>query len=577
MNKEFTLAQLVKKYGSKAQKESLKRNKGNLSGKEFDILLKEVLTEWESHKVKDGRGSKRIITCIGKRSSKAERVDKRSNNGQGQLIGEFELKSLVVCYLIQNKNKVRPMSATKWITELGIVDGKFTGALYGARGEHLEKLQVQFSKMIKNYHKADSDIDMLDGFLQTFLRHLKGSLESVFNKLSKAEVITHKKEQWGCTTKNRHRKLKRQEIKTIEGIRHKLLHFHGIEVRDLFMTNIKEVKAFKKDFEEQLEEQLGLKFYYHAHYCVLQENDLGVRDYLDRLQEKNELNFTHKLTEQHVIITMEMFKGIHSERSLELANGRQKNITNTSDSDRVKSLKIMKQYAPMWELLLKYFRCTSSKQLNTSAVKKAEIPIEIDGDKYVDCIRNFNISATESEGVEVGKHRIDEHMKKELAQLGLSNLTEIKNEKSVKNGIRNYHETYMDTEQHEELTMKEIIDQKQANQTNKEIEIEKIKQQSTIFVDKPINEPPLDFYEIEDYEYQEVMADIKEEIREYEDKYGDRAMEHMALDAVIREIETERASVKWDKLFEGGKPVKWGHTTNKPLELFHRIRDGHIC
>ena len=152
------------------------------------------------------------------------------------------------------------MSATKWITELGIVGGKLTGALYGARGEHLEKLQGQFSKMIKDYHKADSDIDMLDGFLQTYLRHLKSSLESVFNKLSKAKVITHKKEQWGCTTKNSHRKLKRQEIKTIEDIKHTLLSFHGIEGRDLFKTNMREVKAFKRDFEEQLEEQLGLEF-----------------------------------------------------------------------------------------------------------------------------------------------------------------------------------------------------------------------------------------------------------------------------------------------------------------------------
>ena len=532
MNKEFTLAELVKMYGSKAQKESLKK-RGNLSGKEFNILIKEVLTEWETHEVKKGRGSKRIITCSGKRSNKAKRVDKRSNNGQGQLIGEFELNSLVVSHLIQNKNKVSPMSATKWITELGIVDGKFTSALYGTRGEHLEKLQVQFSKMIKNYHKADSDIDMLDGFLQTYLRHLKGSLESVFNKLSKAEVITHKKEQWGCTTKNRYRKLQPQEIKIIEGIRHMLLHFHGIEGRDLFKTNMKEVKAFKKDFEEQLEEQLGLKFYYDAHYCVLQENDLGVRDYLDRLQEKNELNFTHKLTEKHAIITIEMFKGMHSERSLELANGRQKNITNTSDSDRVKSLKIMKQYAPMWELLLKYFRCTSILKSNQSAVED-ETPIEIDGDK-IDII-----------------------------------------------------------EQLEELTNIERIKQ-QANQFPKEIVLENTEQQGIAIVDNPIVETSKHCNAEGYYEYQAAMEDIREEIREYEEKFGDDAIKQMRNDAVIRELTREATAVnfvtmftqklqfnkeqelkEWKKLFEGGQPIKREKTTNDPLEVFKKIRYGRI-
>ena len=33
------------------------------------------------------------------------------------------------------------MSATKWLTELGIVDGKLTGALYSDRGVHLEKIK----------------------------------------------------------------------------------------------------------------------------------------------------------------------------------------------------------------------------------------------------------------------------------------------------------------------------------------------------------------------------------------------------------------------------------------------------
>ena len=195
--------------------------------------------------------------------------------------------------------------------------------------------------------------------------------------------------------------------------------------------------------------------YYHAHYCVLKENDLGVRDYLDRLQEKNELNFTHNLTEQHAIITIDMFKGMHSERSIELANGRQKNITNTSDSDRVKSLKIMKQYAPMWELLLRYFRCTSSIQSNPSMVK---------------------------------------------------------NEESFVKGVHNYEESRIDTlEQREGLTNIERIKQQAA----KKVALENVEQQGIAIVDNPVVEPDSYYNTNEYYEYQETKVDIEEEIREY--------------------------------------------------------------
>lgn len=135
MKQVFTLKELVKKYGSNAQKESLK-TKGNLSGKEFSILIKLVEQECEFYTV-EGRGSKRIITCTGKRSKKPERVDKHPNNGKGQLIGGFELNSLVVKYLIQNNKKISPVSVTKWLTELVIVDGKLTSPLYSDRGVRL--------------------------------------------------------------------------------------------------------------------------------------------------------------------------------------------------------------------------------------------------------------------------------------------------------------------------------------------------------------------------------------------------------------------------------------------------------
>lgn len=364
MENVFTLAELVKKYGSKAQKETLKKM-GNLTGKEFNILLKSVDTEWESYEI-EGRGSKRIITCNGKRSKKEDRTDNRSNNGQGQLVGEFELNSLVVNYLVQNNNNVNPMSLTKWLIDLGIVDGKLTGTIYGSRVGHLEEIQNQFCKLIKGYHKTENDIEILDEFIQVSLKNMKTNLVSVFNKLAKAKVIIYQKERWGCTTKNNYRKLTRSEIKEIASIRRLLLTKYGLKSNDLYKSKKKEVKVFKKEFEEQLSERLNLKFDYDAHFCVLQDSDLGVHEYLLKLREKGDLDFTFGLTEEFVFSMAQVYKEKYSERSLELAKRREKNTSNRSDSDRVKALKIMKQYAPIWELLLEYFRCTSCLNSNKS-------------------------------------------------------------------------------------------------------------------------------------------------------------------------------------------------------------------
>lgn len=528
----FKTAELVKKFGTDTQKASYKKN-GKLMPKIRNAIIKTVEQYYESVRpIKQGREISYV--CSGKRTKKAERKDKRSNNGQGQLVGEFELKSLVINYLIQNNNSVKPMSAVRWLMELGIVDKKLTGELYGARGVHIEKLQEQFSKVIMDYNKADSDIEMLDEFIQNILKSMKASLVSAFKKLDKAAVIIHRKEVWGNTTKNVHRKLKQKEVNEIDSLKRNLLAKHGIKSNDLFKTNMKEVKAFKQEFEGELQKQLGLNFYYDAHFCVIQNSDLEVNDFLHSIREKGVLELAIGLRDEHIYSMTQVYKDKFSERSLELARGREKNITNTSDSDRVKSLKIMKHYVLMWELLLNYFRCTSSEKSNPFAIE-AEVPESI------------------------------------------------------------------------ELTKKERI-KEQANQSSQNIE-----QQCSAVGNKSIVEPPkyfneIEFYEYEgemkeigygreiiNYEYHAAMEAIRDEIREYEEKYVDKAMQRITHEAVIKELtrkvtaeesiaeikkklqlEKELERKEWEKLFEGGQPIKKERTTNNPLEQLMRIRKSSI-
>lgn len=382
MEKVYSLEELVKEYGSKAQKRSLKKNKGNLTGKEFQILLKSVDQEWESYTV-EGRGSKRIITCSGKRLKKRERVDKRSNNGQGQLVGEFHLKSLIVNYIIKQDNKVKPMSLNRWITELELVDQELIGALYGERCKHLEQLQEQFGLEIKDYKKANYDIDILDEFIQKTFKSMKTSVLSVFNKLTKAEIIIHEEERWGCTINNNHRKLKQKETKKIARIKNSLLKKHGLKSTDLFKTRAKVVKEFKKEFEEELVKQLNLQYDYDAHFCALRDDGLGIVHRLDMLGNEEGLDFNYRLTDSQVFIMTRVYKNMHSEHSLELAKRRENNISNKADLDGIMLIKLDKQYASMWKVLLWYFRCTTNMNPSLPTVEKNEsITIEIGGGEF---------------------------------------------------------------------------------------------------------------------------------------------------------------------------------------------------
>lgn len=288
---------------------------------------------------------------------------------------------------------------------------------------------------------------------------------------------------------------------------------------------------------------MGLKFYYDAHLCVLQNGDLDIREYLDRLQEKDVLNFTHNLTERYALIMIEVFKDMHGERSLELAKVRQENNTNKSDSSRIKCLKILKQYAPMWEQLLKYFKCKSSMKSNPAAFEKVVIQAKV-------------------------------------------------NELSISHGISEV-EGVTSIEKWEEAA---YINEKEASfritLSRKDGDGECIR---NAVVTKSIAET-FEYCNIEqNYEYLAAMEDIRGEIREYEDKYGDKAMDHMTLDAVIRDLtrnvtaeemiaefehelqcKKEQEKKEWDKLFEGGWSAKQEVTTNNPLETFQGIRYGRI-
>ena len=163
----------------------------------------------------------------------------------------------------------------------------------------------------------------------------------------------------------------------------------------------------------------------------------------------------------------------------------------------------------------------------------------LEGDRYVDCIRNLHtqlhgMSATDIEEIKMKQHMIDKQMKEELAQLGLSYPAEAEPVKSVKNGVRNYDNSSKNAiKQQEEQKKKELLKQQEVNQAAKEAVLENREQQDNIFIDDPIADPSM-HYSGKENKYHTAMADVEDEVRVYKEKYGDKGMEHMKLDAVLQ-------------------------------------------
>lgn len=337
MEQVFTLIEIVEKYGSEAIKKSLDKN-NNISGKETITLLKTVNQYWESCEV-EGRGSKRLFKCSGKRAKKIDRVDNRVNNGQGQLVGELELKALVMNYLIHNEQDIYKMSATKWIKTLDIANEYIFAALYDQRKYHLDKVERLFADNIPNYRIGDSASDMLNEFLNLFTRSMKNSLVSVFKKLEKENLIYYDVEKWGFTLDHESKKLDINDLEEIEKIRRHLFELYNISPKDLRMEYKKESIAFKKDLKQELKDKLNLKNYYDVHYCELTSSSDSSKiatDELDLIRKK--------------------FKELFKEKSLELAIKRELSTTEYRyEFNKINSLKRTKQYSLMWKLLLEYF------------------------------------------------------------------------------------------------------------------------------------------------------------------------------------------------------------------------------
>lgn len=585
MGKEWTLQNAVKKFKPEKMK-SLNKDNGNLNKREYDSLIKEIKCYYEEVRDK-GIGKNRIIITDKKRKVKAKKEDKRQFNK-----GIAPPHSKHLALMIMNKmnsidNKARTRNS--WATYLGLISPAEQDIMKGIYSVEALKPYKEF--MIGLGIIEDGEENVFQDLANTLKNVAKGQLQTVLKQAEKMKLISIIS-SWIGKVKGSKVPINIDEylVDEINYIENELLKRHGINKSEaLILKNSPKTKAFKAEWLEYIEnvedaegDAMRLQYIYEV-FRIEVLNEKAFDDYIKAhyFSEIDSFNLLENEQAYHSKLLDYVVSNAQKkhDRSLESKN---KNLTMDEDTKEV----------------LAMFNITEDEaivQIEEEEMRREPTPYEalLKDEKYVNCIRNLHIqlhgmSATESEEIKAVQQMKDKLMKEEIAQLEPLSLAEIDSEKSVNKGIRNYDESCKHAiEQQEELNKKEKIKQ-QANQAAKKAVLENQEQQDNSFIDEPIVDPSMQYGEGEN-NYHAAMEDIEDEIRAYKEKYGDKAMEHMKLDAVFREQEREvtvkdllnedthekeRERKEWDKLFEGGQPVKRELTTNDPLEVFDRIRYG---
>jgi hypothetical protein len=584
--KNWTLQNAVKKF-TPHQIDSLHKNKGNLNSRQFVSLIKEMKCFYEEVK-HDGRGRDRIIYTDKKRKEKAKKEDGRQFNKGAAPPHSKHLALMVMSKMDGVDNKARTRNG--WATYFGLISPSEQDIMKGIYS--VEALKPYKEYMIGLGILADGEEKVFQDLVYTLRNVSKGQLETVVKQAEELQLISINS-SWKGKVKGSKvpidiDKSLADQIISVEA---ELLKKNGInKSQALILKNSLKTKAFKAEWLEYIEnvedaegDVMRLQYIYEMFQIeVLNENAFG--EYIKAHYPSEVESFNSIENEQAY------HKKLH-EYVIENAQKKHEKILEF-ESKKLTIDENTKEVLAMFNMTEDDF-ITQNQEME---MKRELTPYEalLKSDKYVDCIRKLHIqlhgmNVIASEKIKKVQQMNDEQKRKELAQLGLSNDVETKSEICAKNEIHNNDESSLNSlVQQEEPPEREQSKQHQINEPAKEIVLENIEVKRVTTVAESNTEPSNHYDEILDNEYQAAMEDIRNEIREYEEKHGNKAMEFMRLDSVIRELtrevavkenlaefeqdlqrEKERERKEWEKLFEGGKPVKWERSEPQTILLRH--------
>ncbi|WP_045523075.1 hypothetical protein [Neobacillus niacini] len=593
MAKNWILKNAVKKYKPHLI-QTLKNNKGNLNTDSVESLVKEMKCDYEIVEVK-GKGRERIIYTDKKRKEKEKKGDKRRFNKGIAPPHSKHLALMIMSKMDDIDNK--PRSRNGWATYFELISPSEQDIMNGIFSE--EALKPYKAHMIKIGILEDGEEKLFQDLANTLTKVAKGQLQTALNHAEDMKLISRKSSWKGKVKGSREPiDIDKEIADEINFIEDELLKRHGIsKAYSLMIKNCPKTKAYKAEWLEYIEnvedaegDAMHLQYIYEVFQIdVLSENVFDEYINTHYPSEANSFNLIENEQAYHRKLLDYVVENAQRKHDNYLMKKLGKKVQL---EDGTKELMIALGKSEEVDASIQHWE---EEQAFLNGREPSPYMALLESEKYVDCIRNIfielhGINAIDSENFKKVQQLNHEQEREELSRLGLRNRAEVERQKSVKNQILNNDESSLNAmEQQEEPTNREQSKQHQTNEAAKEIELENIEEKRVTTVAESNIEPSNHYDEILDDEYQAAMEDIRNEIREYEEKHGDKAMEFMRLDSVIRELTREvtaeesiaefkqklqQEHKKWEKQFEGRQPTKWSQTTNNPIEIFQRIRHG---
>ncbi|WP_404404701.1 hypothetical protein [Jeotgalibacillus malaysiensis] len=538
MPKEWTLTNAVKKF-TPHQLESLKKNKGNMNRRQIDSLIKEMECYYESVEEK-GRGKNRVFYTDNKRKEKVKKRDFRQYN-KGQAPAHSKYLALMVMNKIANVDNIA-RTKNGWASYFGVISPAEQDIMSG----------IFNKESIKPYHKymnkmgilEDLEEQVFQDIANTIGRVSKVHLFNVFKQASENNMgLIRIVSSWKGKIKNVSTPINVETSIANEIIlmENQLLKKYGIsKAFSLIYKNDSKTKSFKAEWLEYIKNVtdlngnvMNLQYIYEVFQIKILAEDV-FKKYIDSHypdesedfdENYNEIQYHHQLLKYVIDNAERKQKNYIKKRNEKL------NINNEDTKEFLLSIGYSKSETDEY-IIHNTFEVSIDEHVNSPYLDL------LVSENYVKCVKHLHgilheMNIKDCERIKEEVRLYDLLVEEEIEKMSK---TKVMTEDRQKVVLESFYETKPENKDKEKLD--EFME---INESQKSVTTDLGEDEDNTIVES------LKIYNDINSEYEAAMAEINEEIRDYEQKYGDRAMEYLTFDSAMRYLNGKTTLDVFDK------------------------------
>jgi len=345
----FSVEEVAYKFGTEVitrnfekKKNTSKKGKGNIDGKETQQVIVEMKRYWKEVLV-EGRGASRIFVC---KEEREEVLDKKllqnyTNCGRGQMIYRKSLEELILSYLKYGRRKFDTITSRRLAYEIGAITTEMyqMSRLIG----HDEKGKYH-KKMTEIQAFKDVNYNLIYDVVNKETERIVSNIEKILTDLHRKKNIYYVPVTNGVID-SKDMKLEEHEpllptlVDEIINKQRQLREKHNVEFEDLrFKLKDEFVKAYKREEWEYLR-TLGYTRIYNTNLVSLIAWDKEIENYFEK---RTELKEVFMLEHREFAIDKaknrneDFFnKPVRVKKTIKLFGGKPKWKTNDSEYDKL--------------------------------------------------------------------------------------------------------------------------------------------------------------------------------------------------------------------------------------------------